>query len=344
MVVWRRVAEDGLAEGPTDFRFPEAAFPPRASSPVSVIIHTRNEELHLPFALASVGWAEQVFVVDSESSDATRGVAQEWGVTVVSRACERAGLVAQRNWALATLPFRHPWALVVDADEVVSPQLAHEVTEFVSGKTSGKDGFWAPSKLIFMGRWLRFGSGYPNWTVRLLRHACVRYEPRAVNSHPVLRAGREGYLRGHLLHVERRGFEAYLRRTMEIGRLEAREVVALRNGAGPRPGLRNGSLFGGPAERRRWLKHLYMRLPARPVAAFWYVYLLRGGFLEGYPGLVFASWRAFSELYTDVCGREAALLTQSSRHGGVSESPHGWPDRQEPTRAAGRGGVGVVQS
>src|SRR4051794_35957811 len=89
---------------------------------VDVLIQTRNEELNLPFTLASLGgWVNRVFVVDSGSTDRTREIATQWGATVVEHPWE--GYAGQKNWGLDNLPWESEWILIVDADESVSPKL-----------------------------------------------------------------------------------------------------------------------------------------------------------------------------------------------------------------------------
>ena len=100
--------------------------------PVTIIIHTLNEEANLPFALDAVReWADQICVVDSDSTDGTQQIARDKGAEVYSRACNREGLVEQRNWALENIPFRNDWVFILDADEQMEPALKAEVERIV---------------------------------------------------------------------------------------------------------------------------------------------------------------------------------------------------------------------
>jgi glycosyltransferase involved in cell wall biosynthesis len=300
-------------------RFGAQDYPADRSVDVSIIIHTRNEALHLEHALASLRWAKHVFVVDSESTDDTQRIAREMGAHVVSRACTRVGLVEQRNWALETLPIISEWVLIVDADEIVEPSLAHEISSLLAEKPADKDAYQVRFKVYFLGKWIRYSSLYPTWSIRLFRRF-VRYEPRAVNSHPLVPSERRGTLKNHLHHIDRRGIEAYVRRTIEFGSLEALEARRIRL-EGERQGLLKGRFRGDPMERRRWLKNLYMRLPFHPFLAFLYIYFMRLGFLDGYPGFVFAAWRGFTELYTDAKRMELSPQMQTSVDNGRPSSP-----------------------
>ena len=98
----------------------------RALANVSVIIPTFNEELNLPHALKSVvDKAQQVFVVDSESTDRTQSIAEDFGATVVVRPW--LGYAAQKNWALDNLPIETDWVFILDADESITPELWTEI-------------------------------------------------------------------------------------------------------------------------------------------------------------------------------------------------------------------------
>lgn len=263
--------------------------------PVSVIICAKNEEQNLPFALANViGWADQVCVLDGGSTDRTVEVARSSGAEVFVRFCTRETLVEQRNWALENLPLRHEWVFSLDADEYMEEELKNEVEQIVKRNDPSKDGYWCRYKFIFMGRWLKRTGMYPTWVLRLFRHAVVRWERREVNVQPLLKPGREGYLRGHFCNYDRRGFSADLRRLDEFSTLEARAYRRLLDGE-TLPGQLAPRLFGTVAERRRFLKHAFIHLPCRPAIIFAYLYLFRLGFLEGRAGFDYAMLKAVSE-------------------------------------------------
>ena len=270
-------------------------YPISMTVPVTVLIHTLNEEVNLPFALENVvGWANQVCVVDSNSTDRTQQIARAKGAEVYSRQCTREGLVEQRNWALETLPLRNEWVFVLDADERMEDALRAEVERLVLHDDGAKDGFWCRFKLLFMGRWIRRSSMYPSWSLRLFRHSVVRYERREVNSHPLVKPGRDGYLREHILNEDRRGFSYYLARLNEFSTLEARAYEKRRLGI-EQEVLLSPRLLGTRAERRRYLKNLFIRLPFRPLILFVYLYVVRLGILDGRPGFDYALFKAACE-------------------------------------------------
>jgi glycosyltransferase involved in cell wall biosynthesis len=266
---------------------------PRAGGvPLAVIILTRDEEENLPQALASVvGWAAEVWVVDSLSTDRTAALAREAGARVVAR--EFAGYAAQRNWALRSLPFGPEWALFLDADERVTGELRAELAAALAAPPAGIAGFQVKRRFIFLGRWLRHGGYYPVWLLRVVRHRLARCEERGVDEHLMV-DGPAARLRADLLHEDRRPLERWIERHARYARLNADELLREETGRGGALPPRWGS--ANPAERTRWwYERVYRRAPAglRAVAYFFYRYVARGGFLDGREGFIYHSLQAF---------------------------------------------------
>jgi glycosyltransferase involved in cell wall biosynthesis len=260
------------------------------SLPVSVLVPTLDEELNLPDCLDSVAWADQVFVVDSFSHDRTLSIARSRGATVVQHQFESYSL--QKNWALSTLEFRNEWVLIVDADERVTPELQCEIERVLVHPNC--DGYYVNRRFIFLGTWIRHAGWYPSWNLRLFRHRLGRYDDREVHEHVVLN-GRVGYLRSDLLHLDRRGLEAYVARHNRYSTLEAQARLKAERDAPDRAKL-PVSLLASPVQRKRFLRErLWPRVPAKPLALFVYMYVLRRGFLDGRAGLALCVFHAFQE-------------------------------------------------
>jgi glycosyltransferase involved in cell wall biosynthesis len=261
--------------------------------PLSVLVLTLNEELNLPECLDSVAWADEVVVVDSFSTDATVDVARAHGARVVQRTFDTYS--RQRNWALE-LPHANDWVLFVDADERVTPELRDEIASVVGCKadTDAPRGYYLNRRLIFFGRWIRHAGWYPSWNLRLFQHCFGRYEDRAVHEHAVL-DGRVGYLRNDLVHADRRGLEAFIERHNRYSTLEARARLEAER-AETKSGRLAGRWHGSPVERKRLLRErVWPRVPAKPLALFVYMYVLRRGFLDGGAGLAFCVMQAWQE-------------------------------------------------
>ena len=135
--------------------------------PLSVIVPVKNEASNLARCLRSIAWADQVFVVDSNSTDATGDIAREHGAEVVQFAFN-GRWPKKKNWALENLPFQHPWILILDADEELLPDAEFEIEAIVSDPTHTVNGYWINRRFMFMGNWLRHAY-YPNWNLRLFR-------------------------------------------------------------------------------------------------------------------------------------------------------------------------------
>ncbi|MEY2549953.1 MAG: hypothetical protein QOG12_97, partial [Verrucomicrobiota bacterium] len=147
--------------------------PGQRAVPVSVIIPVRQEAGNLPRCLESAKWADEIFVVDSHSTDATAEIAAGRGAKVVQ--FEFNGIwPKKKNWALENLPFRNDWVFILDADEVLPPEAEHEFAKAIA-EAGEVAGYWINRRFMFMGKWLRH-SYYPNWNLRLFRHSLGRYE------------------------------------------------------------------------------------------------------------------------------------------------------------------------
>ena len=279
-------------------------------APVSVLVPTLDEELNLPECLDSVDWADEVFVVDSFSHDRTVEIARERGAHVVQHPFE--SYSRQKNWALDTLPFRNDWVLIVDADERVSPELRCEIQSILPDADCA--GYYLNRRVIFLGTWIRHAGWYPNWNLRLFRHQLGRYDGREVHEHVVLN-GPVGYLSHDLLHLDRRGLEAFVARHNRYSTLEAAARFKAECDAPDRARLPL-SLLASPVQRKRLVRErVWPRIPAKPLALFVYMYVLRRGFLDGRAGLALCVFHAFQEFMVGL--KLAELRRLSSQRSGV---------------------------
>ncbi len=262
-------------------------------SNVSILILTLNEEANLAKCIESCSWSDDIVVFDSMSVDRTLEIAREKGARVLQR--EFDNYAAQRNAALTTVPYRHPWVLMVDADERVSPELAVEIDMAIAAAGSEVALFRMRRKDYFLGRWLRRSSGYPSWFGRLVRLGRVRVE-REVNEEYVT-DGRIEHLKGHLHHYPfNKGVAYWFERHNQYSTMEAMAKLSLHR---DRIALRN--IFKrDPIDRRRALKQLLYYVPLRPLIVFLYLYIVRLGILDGRAGFYFSRMRAAYEMLIDL--------------------------------------------
>lgn len=298
-------------------RPPVGRWPARGSVKVSVLVPVKNEQRNVEECLRRLQWADEIVVVDSQSSDLTIPMAQAMGAEVYQFYYSPEGWPKKKNWALEHLPWRNEWVLILDADEYMTAELAEEVRQVVSGEWKPwrpgaegcGDGFWLNRRFMFMGRWLKGCGFYPSYNIRLFKHRVGRYErigllgdtgsgDNEVHEHVILSTGEAGYLRHDFLHYAYPDLSVWIEKhnrytTWEAHAMEARDEGEIR-----------ASLFGGPIHRRRWLKRFARRLPFRPTLRFLYSYILQRGFLDGYPGLVMCRLLAWYEFISIAKHRE----------------------------------------
>ena len=282
---------------------------------IAVMIPTKDEEANLPFALQSVsGWAKEVFVLDSGSTDATKEIAQRMGATFVHHDWE--GYAAQKNWGLDHLPITQPWVFILDADEVVTPELRDELLRVAQADRADENGFYVNRFFIFLGKRIRHCGYYPSWNLRFFRRGKARYEVRAVHEHMIV-DGKVGYLRHEMEHNDRRGLEFYIAKHNHYSTLEARELFRIEQEHAH--GTMKYSPFGGPIERRRWVKHvIWPRLPAKWFFRWLYMYVLKLGVLDGVVGFHFC---LFLASYEHQITLKLAELRREARAGSTKAAP-----------------------
>lgn len=265
---------------------------------LDLIVLTYNEELNLDHCLESVrGLASHIFVVDSGSTDRTVEIARRHDAHVVTH--EFTNQAQQFNWALANLPIRSEWVLRLDADEYLSDELREEIARLLPQLPDGISGLYIKRRMVFLGRWIRFGAYYPVWLLRLFRHGQARSEQTEMDEHIVLLGGVSRQLHHDFIHHDRKDLSDWLHKHESYAARQARVLLRLRKGGDKVDGVRP-KLWGSQAERKRWLKgNFYSRTPlfARAFLYFLYRYFLRLGFLDGIEGLIFhflhACWYLF---------------------------------------------------
>jgi glycosyltransferase involved in cell wall biosynthesis len=280
---------------------------------VSVIVPAKNEAENLRRCLPALAWADEVFIVDSQSTDETAAVAVEFGATVVQFRFNGV-YPKKKNWALETISFRNDWVLIVDADEVVVPELAEEIAARTAADEA--DGFYLNMKYFFLGRRIKHCGYSECWNLRLFKHKLGRYERM-----PVAPGDKTGDNEAHE-HVELDGkvvrlvheLDHHAYPTISVwvekhDRYSSWEAAQYRRFLSePIP----ASIGLGKAFKRR-LKKIYLRLPCRPAIRFFYAYILRMGFLDGRPGFILCGLLAFYEFLSTSKRYERSLAEPAER-------------------------------
>ena len=265
----------------------------RAVLPLSVIVAVRNEEENLSRCLESLADAGEVYVVDSFSTDATPEIGRSFGAKVVQFRYE-GGWPKKRQWALNTLPLNYEWVLLLDADESITPELAAEIKDAI--QNSAIAGYYIGLDMHFLGRHLRH-CGATFYKLSLFRRGKGRFECRTadqdnsmcdmeVHEHVIV-DGPTAKLQNRLLHRNVASISRYILKHDEYSNWEARVWSEPERDSELAP-----SLFGSQAQRRRWLKQKFFRMPGSSVLLFLYRYLFCLGFLDGKPGLIYCAFQA----------------------------------------------------
>jgi glycosyltransferase involved in cell wall biosynthesis len=235
--------------------------------------------------------------VDSGSTDGSPELALEHGFRVVEHRQKGAfSFTLQRNWALSESGLNSDWVLFLDQDEAIGAAcraaIQRAIAEAAAAEHQGLPaplGFELTPRFLFLGRWLRRTQGYPNWHPRLVRRGRLQFEGELWESFQVGRpVGRIVEPYEHYAYSQ--GIDDWLRRHQRYAGYEADRIVAFLAGAGA------GALG---TRRHLGLRRLAAHLwPLRPLLRFIQKYLLQGGWLEGWQGLLFSLLMAFYDLIT----------------------------------------------
>jgi glycosyltransferase involved in cell wall biosynthesis len=246
---------------------------------IDILIPTLNEAPTIAQAVANAAALGRVFVLDSLSTDGTQALARTAGATVVEHPFT--DYAAQKNWGLNNLPFEGEWIFILDADERITPALRQEIFRRLE-RPNGVNGFYVNRLFIFMGRAIRHGGMYPSWNLRLFRRGKAYYEDRRVHEHMVCQ-GKTDYLRQEMLHIRREGIEEFIAKHIRYADMESDEWVKWRLGRSDMATA--DSLFKDMLKYRQWVRrHVWPRLPYRPLWRLFYMYVARMGFLDGAAG------------------------------------------------------------
>jgi glycosyltransferase involved in cell wall biosynthesis len=283
--------------------------------PISVLIPAKNERANLAACLESCRFADEVVVVDSGSTDGTREIAAQFGAGIADFKWN-GDFPKKKNWALGHVPWRHEWVFILDADERITPELATELSAIAATPAPPCEGYYVNRRFWFLDGWLRHCGYYPSWNLRFFRHGLGRYEQfsgvsdtssgdNEVHEHVILQ-GKAGYLRGEMEHYAFPTIDVWVEKHNRYSNWEARLLAS-------KPGAATAatSALDPALARKRRLKHLASHLPFRPLLRFFYHYVWRAGFLDGYRGYIFCRLMAAYEFLSLAKAEELRLTTKN---------------------------------
>jgi glycosyltransferase involved in cell wall biosynthesis len=230
---------------------------------LSVTVITRNEAANVGGALQSVAWADELVVVDAMSTDETVPIARQYTDRVVTRAWP--GYGAQKNYAASIAS--HDWILSLDADERVTPELAHEIQATLEA-TPPHVAYRVPRVTWHLGRWIRSTDWYPDYQLRLYDRRAGQWDGRSVHESLSVR-GSTGRLGGDLQHFAYRDVSDHLETIDRYTTYAAQEL------------------------HERGERADILRLVGHPALAFLRNYFLRGGVRDGVPGFLVSALNAY---------------------------------------------------
>ena len=263
-------------------------------SPLTVLFTTRNEEVNIERSLQSIhGFADQVFVIDSESEDRTVEIARRYADEVHNLPYEHGRIIPWIfQWGLDHLPIRNEWILILEADQALTPELRSEMAALLA-RSPREDGFYIRRRQIFRGKPIRFGGYGSKVLMKLFRRGKGALDPVEQDTRVYVN-GPVGRLRAPLEEWNKKedAILFYLQKHLRYAEAFAREEVERRRGL---PWRITPRLFGTPDERVLWLKTRWSRMPLyiRPFLYFIYRYFFLFGFLDGKNGFIFHFLQAF---------------------------------------------------
>ena len=256
---------------------------------VSAVIITKNEASRIAECLASVAFCDEIVVVDSGSSDGTQGICVARGARVVEHHWQGFGL--QKRFAVSQAAY--DWVLCIDADEVVTDPLRRSIEHALEHGPARA--YSLARRNRFMGRWLRFGEGYPDLCLRLFDRRVAQWTDDDVHER-VETTVDVAVLKGDLLHDSASSMHQYLVKQNQYTTLQAEAMIAAGKRVGP------------------------LKVVLSPLLRFFKFYVFRQGFRDGLPGLVHISIGCFNSFckYAKVAGSGATIPERFSGQASVA--------------------------
>ncbi len=253
---------------------------------VSVLILTFNEELHIERCIKSLQpFAKNIFIVDSYSTDKTVEIAESLGAKVYQN--KWVNYAIQYQWGLDNCPIETEWVMRMDSDEYVLPELAKEINVKMDTLEDDVSAIYIKRRVHFMDRWIKHGSYYPIWLLRIWQFKQGKIEERWMDEHIKLSSGKTVQFENDLVDDNKNNLTWWTDKHNNYATREAVDILNIIYGFKKYDEV-EPNLTGTQEQRKRWLKIRYASLPLflRPVLYFTWRYFFKLGFLDGKPGLV----------------------------------------------------------
>lgn len=248
---------------------------------IAAIILTYNEEKHIARCINSLkGVCDEVWVVDSFSSDDTCMLAEAMGAHVVQH--EFVHQAQQFNWAISELPIKGDWIWRIDADEYIEYPLGDKVREVIATCDDDVNGIYVNKKIVFLGKPLKHGGWYPAQQIKVIKRGHGMSENKPMDEHLIITDGRTVSVDGDQTDENLNDLTWWTDKHNRYADREALNMLCMEYGLDEESESVDARLFGNDAERKRWLKKHYAGMPlyVRPFLNFFVRYVLKSGFLD----------------------------------------------------------------
>lgn len=261
---------------------------------ITFIILTFNEEIHIERCLKSLlPYSNDIWVVDSYSTDRTLEIAEKFGVKTVKHPFENQA--QQFNWAIDNLEINGAWIWRVDADEYISADLGEKVTKAIAECNDDVNGIYVNKAIVFQGCKLKHGGWYPAPQIKVIRKGFGRSENKMMDEHLIITEGKTIYVDEDQTDENLNSLTWWTQKHNGYATREAENMLRMKYGLDDDAESVSPRLFGNDTERKRWLKKKYAQMPlfVRPFLYFFARYFFKLGFLDGKSGLIWYVLQGF---------------------------------------------------
>ena len=251
----------------------------------SILILTYNEELNLAECLDSVSWCDDIWILDSGSTDKTLQIAEQRGCHILTRKFDNFG--NQRNYGIDTCKWKYEWVFDLDADERFTPELRAECDELIT--KDEKSAYYVANKMMLMGKWIKHSSQFPVYQMRFHKLGEIRFVAYGHGQREGDAKRGIGYMQEAYIHYNfSKGLSDWFEKHAKYALREAEQQIVDENAI-------TDVVGSNIMARRRRLKKIAWKLPFRPWIKLMYLLFVKGGILDGSPGWLYCRMQAHYE-------------------------------------------------
>jgi glycosyltransferase involved in cell wall biosynthesis len=281
---------------------------------VTVIILTFNEKLHIERCLKSLlKVTNQIFIIDSFSTDNTVEIAETWGAKVIKN--EWVNYATQFNFGINNNPFQSDWIMRMDADEYITDELAEEINGSLGKIDTSFVGIYIKRRVYFLNQWIKHGGYYPIWLLRIWRINQGICEESWMDEHIKISNGKTLQFENDLIDHNLNNITWWTQKHNNYATREAIDLLNIEHNFN-KGILVSPNLWGSQEEKKRYLKLKYAQIPLfiRPFLYFVYRYFFKLGFLDGKAGIIWHFLQGFwYRFLVDIKVLEAKSKTQNNK-------------------------------